>query len=46
MTSNEFAQACAQRYIDPPTALENDDVVKALEERDDTEVLRLLDEEF
>jgi len=46
MTSNEFNAQCQSRFIDPALALENEAVKNALYERNDPEVLRLLDEEF
>ncbi len=46
MTTDEFARACAERYIDPNIALENENVKQALRERDDNKVIKLLEEEF
>jgi hypothetical protein len=46
MTRPRFYDLCAEYYLDPAVALENDDVVAALENRDDAEVERILMEEF
>lgn len=43
---NQFASACAEHGVDPSIALENANIVKALRQRDFTEVSRLLKEEF
>ena len=46
MTRNEFASECAQRTIAPEIALENENILDALKERNDERVLWLLDNEF
>lgn len=46
MTKNQFFTECEARTIHPAIALENDEVVEALQNRDDDEVIRLLDEQF
>lgn len=46
MTQTRFYALCAEYYLDPSLALENDDLVKALQNRDDAEVERILLEEF
>ena len=46
MTKLEFILECNELLIDPAIALENEQVVEALKNRDDDEVKRLLMEEF
>jgi hypothetical protein len=46
MTKTEFMTECAKRTIDPQLALENDELCEALKDRDDVEVIRILNEEF
>ena len=46
MTQSNFIALCNEYYIDPPLALENDNLVDALQNRDDAEVQRILLEEF
>jgi hypothetical protein len=46
MTMNEFDSECTSRTIDPQIALENADVVDALQSRSDDRVRQLLDTEF
>ena len=46
MTQSKFIVLCNEYYIDPSLALENDDLVEALQNRDDVEVQRILLEEF
>lgn len=46
MTQNEFAALCGKYLIDPDLALENDNLRKALEQKDAAEVERILKEEF
>lgn len=46
MTKTEFMSECAKRTIDPQLALENDMLCEALKDRDDDEVIRILNEEF
>ena len=46
MTQSNFIALCNEYYIDPSLALENEDLVEALQNRDDAEVQRILLEEF
>ena len=46
MNRNEFVVECLARQIDPEIALENDDLVDAMRQRDDEVVIRILSEEF
>jgi len=46
MTQNEFNALCAERTIDPNLALENDELVEALKDRDDKAVVAILDNQF
>jgi len=46
MTQNQFLALCTERYIDPSLALENDEIVAALQSRDDDKVQQLLDSQF
>ena len=46
MSRNKFNRLCVELTIDPEIALENENVRKALEDRDDQEVERILKEEF
>ena len=46
MTQSNFMALCNKYYIDMSLALENDDLVDALQNRDDAEVQRILLEEF
>lgn len=46
MTQLEFAALCDSLYIHPAIALENDNIVAALEARDAEAVERILKEEF
>jgi len=46
MTQIKFNSLCAEYYLDPSLALENEDLVEALQNRDDAEVERILLEEF
>jgi hypothetical protein len=46
MTKLEFMAQCEERCIDPSIALENDDIVQALKEKDDSKVVELLDTQF
>jgi hypothetical protein len=46
MTKTKFYTLCAQYYLSPSIALENADLVKALQNRDDAEVERILLKEF
>ncbi len=46
MTKSNFIALCNEYYLDPSLALENDDLVEALQNRNDAEVQRILLEEF
>lgn len=46
MTQNQFVAECVKRGIAPEVALEDDDVRRALEHRDDDAVIAILDEDF
>lgn len=46
MTQTKFYALCAEYYLDPSIALENDALILALQEKDDAEVERILLEEF
>lgn len=46
MTQTEFYTLCTDNLIDVSIALENEDLVEALQNRDDAEVERILLEEF
>jgi len=46
MTKLEFMCECGQRLIDPSLALENENIEKALIERDSEKVIALLESEF
>lgn len=46
MTQSHFYALCAEYYIEPSIALENDDVILALKNQDDAEVERILTDEF
>lgn len=46
MNQNDFAALCGEHLIDPGIALEDAEVVAALEAKDDAEVERLLKENF
>ena len=46
MTKFEFLCECGQRLIDPGIALENENIEKALIERDSEKVIALLESEF
>jgi len=47
MTASQFATLCAIRYIDPSVALENENIIEALENGGDTqEIEEILDNEF
>ena len=46
MTQNQFAALCGKYAIDPGIALENEHLVKALRDKNDAEVERILREEF
>ena len=46
MSRNEFLVLCSAYNIDPDMALENDNVVEALRNRDDLRVETILESEF
>jgi hypothetical protein len=46
MTQFNFIALCNEYYINPSLALENDNLVDALQNKDDVEVQRILLEEF
>ena len=46
MSRNEFLVLCSAYSIDPDMALENDNVVEALRDRDDLRVETILESEF
>lgn len=46
MTQNEFNTLCQERTIDPNLALENDELVQALRDRDDEAVVNILNNQF
>lgn len=46
MTANEFAALCSEHGIHPAIALENEDIVEALKNRDAEAVADILANEF
>jgi hypothetical protein len=46
MSKFEFLSLCGERCIDPDLALENDNLVQALKDKDFDKVLEVLDTEF
>ena len=46
MTGSQFQTLCGKYLIDMEIALENKNIIKALQERNDKEVERILLEEF
>ena len=46
MSANEFAEACAERTIDPALAIEHEAVRAALLARDRAAVIEALDTQF
>lgn len=46
MTQNDFLTLCNEHHISPEIALENDDLVQALRERDDEKVHNIITNEF
>jgi hypothetical protein len=46
MTQNEFNALCNDQLIEPSIALENDEVVSALKNRDDALVILILTTQF
>lgn len=46
MSFNQFIIECNSRYIDISCALENNNIINALKDKDIGEVIRILDTEF
>jgi hypothetical protein len=46
MTQTEFITLCLEHNLQPELALENDELVQALRERDDATVNRIIENEF
>jgi hypothetical protein len=46
MTQIDFLTLCLQHNLTPELALENDELVQALRERNDEEVNRIIEQEF
>jgi hypothetical protein len=46
MTQTDFLTLCLEHNLTPDIALENDEVVQALRERNDAEVCRIIEQEF
>jgi hypothetical protein len=46
MTQTEFITLCLEHNLPPELALENDELVQALRERDDATVNRIIENEF
>ena len=46
MTNNEFDQLCQKYLIDPCIAIENENIVSALQGRNDAEIETILKNEF
>jgi hypothetical protein len=46
MTQNEFVALCLAHLVEPELALENEDIIEALEARDNEMVLLVLTTEF
>lgn len=46
MTKIEFLALCGEHLIDPTIALENENLLEALTERDDKAVREILENEF
>ena len=46
MTANKFSIICGELLIDEGIALENQNIVKALKQRDDKKVIELLKNQF
>ena len=46
MTKLQFVIECGKVLIEPALALENEEIVKALREKDDKKVIELLKTEF
>jgi hypothetical protein len=46
MTKTEFATLCLELTLDPYIALENENLVEALQNRDDRKAIEILTNEF
>jgi hypothetical protein len=46
MTKSEFIAMCVERTIEPSIALENDDVVQAIQSNDVDVLINVLDSQF
>lgn len=46
MTQNQFNALCNEHGIAPSIALENDELIETLRERNDEQVIRIITEEF
>jgi len=46
MTKSEFVALCVDRTIEPSLALENDDVVQAIQSNDVEVLINVLDSQF
>ena len=46
MTKQQFFTECQNRLISPFVALENEELLEALQSREDEKVIQLLDEQF
>ena len=46
MTQNQFNALCNEHGIAPSIALENEELIEALRERNDEQVIRIITEEF
>ena len=46
MTQTDFLTLCLEHNLNPDIALENDELVQALRERNDAEVNRIIEQEF
>jgi hypothetical protein len=46
MTQNQFNALCNEHDIAPSIALENEELIEALRERDDERVIQIITEEF
>jgi hypothetical protein len=46
MTQTDFLTLCLEHNLPPELALENDELVQALRDRDDAEVCRIIEQEF
>ena len=46
MTQNQFNALCNEHYIHPSIALENEELIEALQNKDDAKVVDILTNEF